>query len=416
MTRIVITGVGAITPIGNDVDTFWKNMKNGVSGADHIGAFDATDFAISIACEVHGFEPTNWMSRKIARRLARATQFSIASARQALADANFEVTPENSSRVGVVFNTGGGGVSTMEEGERQLMEQGARSISPFLVTNVMPNAVSCLISMEVGTTGPLNTSALACASGNYALVDAFHMLKRGEAEAIIAGGTESAISPLIFASFSRMGALSTRNSDPRAASRPFDKDRDGFVFGEGAAAFLMETEEHAQARGARIYAEVLGGRLTSDAYHLTAPKPDASGASAAIEGAIAMSGKTIEDVDTIFAHGTSTPLGDTAETLAIKKVFGERAYQIPVTATKSQVGHMLGAAGAVSALAAVKTIEEGIISPTINYETPDPECDLDYVPNEARPHITNMALVNAFGFGGQNVVLALGRYGDNHHN
>lgn len=416
MTRIVITGVGAITPIGNDVDTFWKNMKNGVSGADQIGAFDATDFTISIACEVNGFEPTDWMSRKIARRLARATQFSIASAQQALADADFEVTSKNSPRVGVVFNTGGGGVSTMEEGERQLMEQGARSISPFLVTNVMPNAVSCLVSMEVGTTGPLNTSALACASGNYALVDAFHMLKRGEADAMIAGGTESAISPLIFASFSRMGALSTRNDDPKAASRPFDKDRDGFVFGEGAAAFVMETEEHAQARGARIYAEVLGGRLTSDAYHLTAPKPDASGASAAIKGAIAASGKTIEDVDTIFAHGTSTPLGDTAETLAIKKVFGERAYQIPVTATKSQVGHMLGAAGAVSALAAVKTIEEGIICPTINYETPDPECDLDYVPNEARPHKTNMALVNAFGFGGQNVVLVLGRHGDNHHN
>lgn len=414
MSRIVITGLGAITPIGNDVSTFWENMKNGVSGAERIRAFDATDYAIGIACEVKDFEPTDWMNRKTAKRLARATQFSIASARQALADANFEVTPENSSRVGVVINTGGGGISSMEEGERQLLEQGPRSISPFLVTNVMPNAVSCLVSIEIGTTGPLNTSALACASGNYALVDAFHMMKRGEADVMIAGGTESAISPLIFASFARMGALSTRNDDPKTASRPFDKDRDGFVFGEGAAAFVLETEEHAKARGARIYAEVLGGRLTSDAFHLTAPKPDASGASAAIIGALAGSGKSIEEVDAIFAHGTSTPLGDVAETLAIKKVFGERAYQIPVTGTKSQVGHMLGAAGAISAMAAVKSIEEGIICPTINYHTPDPECDLDYVPNEARRHETTLALVNAFGFGGQNVVLTLGKYRDNH--
>jgi 3-oxoacyl-[acyl-carrier-protein] synthase II len=236
------------------------------------------------------------------------------------------------------------------------------------------------------------------------------MLKRGEADMMIAGGTEAAISPLIFASFSRMGALSTRNDAPQKASRPFDKERDGFVFGEGAAAFVLETEEHALGRGAKIYAEVLGGRLTSDAYHLTAPKPDASGASAAIAGALAASGKSIEEVDAIFAHATATPLGDLAETLAIKKVFGERAYHIPVTGTKSQVGHMLGAAGAISALAAVKTIEEGIICPTINYETPDPECDLDYVPNEARAHKTDLALVNAFGFGGQNVALVLGRY------
>jgi 3-oxoacyl-[acyl-carrier-protein] synthase II len=301
----------------------------------------------------------------------------------------------------------------MEEGEKVLLEEGPRSITPFLVTNVMPNAASCLVSIEFGTTGPLNTSALACASGNYALVDAFHMIKRGEAQVMIAGGTEAAISPLIFASFARMGALSTRNDDPQRASRPFDKDRDGFVFGEGAAAFVLETEEHARARGARIYAEVLGGRLTSDAYHLTAPRPDASGAIAAIKGTLASTGTSPQAVDAIFAHGTSTPLGDVAETLALKSVFGERAYQIPITGTKSQVGHTLGAAGAISALAAVKTIEEGIICPTINYHTPDPECDLDYVPNEARHLETSLALVNAFGFGGQNVVLALSRYREN---
>jgi 3-oxoacyl-[acyl-carrier-protein] synthase II len=393
MARVVITGLGAITPIGNNVATFWENMKAGVSGAGPITNFDPTGFTIRIACEVKGFEATDWMEKKLAKRLARSTHFSIASTRQALADAKLEIT--------------------MEEGEKLLLEEGPRAITPFLVTNVMPNAASCLVSIEFGTTGPLNTSALACASGNYALLDAFHTINRGEADVIIAGGTEAAISPLIFSSFARMGALSTRNDDPQRASRPFDKNRDGFVFGEGAGAFILETEAHAKARGARIYAEVLGGRLTSDAYHLTAPKPDASGAIAALKGTLAAIGRGPDAVNAIFAHGTSTPLGDVAETLALKTVFGERAYQIPISGTKSQVGHTLGAAGAISALAAVKAIEEGVISPTINYETPDPECDLDYVPNEARRHKTTMALVNAFGFGGQNVVLALAKYQEN---
>lgn len=413
MSRVVITGLGAITPVGNDVANFWENMKAGVSGAGLIETFDAADFPIRIACEVKGFQATDWLERKMAKRLARSTHFSVATARQALTDAKLEITPENSSRIGVVFNTGGGGISSMEEGERQLLEQGPRAISPFLVPNVMANAASCLVSIELGTTGPLNTSALACASGNYALLDAFHMIKRGEADAMIAGGTEAAISPLIFACFARMGALSTRNDDPQTASRPFDKERDGFVFGEGAAAFILETEAHAKGRGARIYAEVLGGSLTSDAYHLTAPKPDASGATLALRNALAFSGKSIEEVDAIFAHGTSTPLGDVAETMALKNVFGERAYSTPITGTKSQVGHTLGAAGAISALAAVKTIEGGVICPTINYHTADPECDLDYVPNQARQHQTNLALVNAFGFGGQNVVLVLGKYQEN---
>lgn len=410
MTRVVITGLGAVTPVGNDVETFWQNMKAGKSGAGQLTSFDDPDFPIQIACEVKDFDPMRWMSKKLERRVARSTQFSIASSKQALADSGFEITPENSSRVGMVINTGAGGMSIMEDGERELQEGGPRAISPFFVPSVMLNAVSCIVSIELGTTGPLNTSALACASGNYALVDAYHMLQRGEADVMIVGGTESAISPLILASFARMQALSTRNDDPQRASRPFDKNRDGFVFGEGGVVFVLETEEHARARGARIYAEVLGGRLTSDAYHMTAPKPDASGSSAAMKGALAASGKSPEDVDVIFAHGTSTPIGDVAETVAIKKVFGDRARQIPVSATKSMVGHMLGAAGAVSALAAVKAIEEGVICPTINYETPDPECDLDCVPNKAREQEVNLALVNAFGFGGQNVVLVLGKY------
>lgn len=410
MTRVVITGLGAVTPIGNSVHAFWENMKAGVSGAAPITAFDASDYDIRIACEVRDFDPANWMDKKTARRLDRCIQFSIATSRQALADASFEITPDNAPRVGVIFNSGGGGLSGMESASYKLQENGPRSVSPFLITNIMLNAVSSWVSIELGTMGPLNSSALACASGNHAILEAYHLIKRDEADVIITGGAEAAISPVIFASFNRMGALSSRNDNPAAASRPFDKDRDGFVFGEGAAAFILESEEHAIARGAKIYGEVLGGRLTSDGYHVTAPRPDASGVIAAMQGALKTSGKTIDDVSAIFAHATSTPLGDVAETLGIKKVFGERAYQIPVTASKSEVGHMLGAAGAISALAAIKSIEENILPPTINYETPDPECDLDYVPNEARKHKTDLALINAFGFGGHNVVVLIGRY------
>jgi 3-oxoacyl-[acyl-carrier-protein] synthase II len=416
MTRVVITGLGAITPIGNDVSTFWENMKAGVSGAGPITAFDASDFDIKIACEVKDFKATDWIDKKVARRLARCIHFSIATSRQALADANFEVTPENASRVGVVFNSGGGGLSGMEDAAIKQAKSGPRSISPFLITNIMLNAVSSWISIELGTMGPLNSSALACASGNHAVYEAFHMIKRGDADVIITGGTEATISPVIFSSFNRMGALSTRNDEPEKASRPFDKERDGFVFGEGAAAFILESEEHAKARGAKIYGEVLGGRMTSDGYHVTAPKPDAEGVVAAMKGALQTSNRTIEDVDAIFAHATSTPLGDIAETVGVKKVFGERANQIPISATKAQVGHMLGAAGAISVLAAIKTIEEGVISPTINLENPDPDCDLDYVPEGAREVDTNVALVNAFGFGGHNVVVIVGKYHQNESN
>jgi len=413
--RIVITGLGAITPVGHDVPSFWKNMKAGLSGASKLADADTLDIPSKISCEVKDFKPTDWIDRKSVKRLARSSIFAIIASRQALADADYTITDDNASRVGIVMNTGGGGIGAMEQAALDMQAKGARGVSAFLVTNIMVNAASCAVSLELGTMGPLNTSTLACASGNYALLDAYHMLKRGEADIMIAGGTEAIATPLILAAFGRMRALSTRNDDPEKASRPFDKDRDGFVFGEAAAAFILETEEHAKARGAKIYAEVLGGRLTSDAFHLTAPRPDCSGAINAIQGALTHSGKSIEDVDAIFAHGTSTPLGDSAETLALKTVFGERAYQIPVTSTKSQVGHTLGAAGAISALAAVKAIEDNMICPTINYETPDPECDLDYVPNTARPHQTDLALVNAFGFGGQNVVVVIGRYHNGQH-
>ena len=405
--RIVITGLGGVTPVGNDVNTFWRRMKAGDSGAGPITAFDTDGFKVKIACEVRDFEPRQWLESKAARRLARATHFAVASAKQAVADADLAIEPSAAHRYGITFNTGGGGIASMEHGTRRLVARGPQQANPFLVTDVMPNAVSCLISIELGITGPTTTSTLACASGNYALLEAYRLLRSGEVDVVVAGGAEAGITPLIIATFSRLQALSTRNEDPEAASRPFDSDRDGFVFGEGAAAFVIETERHAKQRGARVYAEVRGGAVTADAHHLTAPKPDGSGAAAAMSRALESSGTDPGKVDAVFAHGTATPLGDVAETLAVKAALGDRARDVAVTATKSQVGHMLGAAGAVSVLAAVKTIEEGVISPTINLDRPDPDCDLDYVPNRARAHPTGVALVNAFGFGGQNVVLVL---------
>jgi 3-oxoacyl-[acyl-carrier-protein] synthase II len=410
MTRVFVTGLGAITPIGNDVPTFWKNLTDGVSGAGPLTAFDASDFPVRIACEVKDFDPAKYMDRKMARRTARVTQFSLSAARQALDDANLTIDTDNRDNIGVVIATGGGGIGLAEEGTHTLINRGPRSVSPFLLPGLMPNAVSCLVSIETGARGPILTSTLACASGNYAVIEGYHFLQRGEADVIIAGGTESTTTPLSFSTLGRMGALSCRNDDPARASRPFDADRDGFVYGEGACVMVLETEEHARARGAKVYAEVLGGRLTGDAFHITAPDPEGDGAVRAMEGAIQSAGLEPADIDLIFAHGTSTPLNDPTETKAIKRVFGGHAYDIAISATKSMVGHLLGGAGAISAVAASLTLHEGVIPPTINHERSDPECDLDYVPNQARHAQTNAALINAFGFGGQNVVLVMKRY------
>lgn len=415
MSKVVITGLGAITPIGNDVPTSWENLKNGVSGADKMARFDAVDHPTKVSCEIKDFNPNGYMDRKVARRLALSTQYSIVAAKQALEDANFTVTDDNCTRVGVAINTGGGGLDMVEDAAHLLAEKGPRSASPFLVPTIMANAASCLVSIETGAGGPILTSTLACASGNYAFIEAFHFLNRGEADVMITGGVEGGISPLIAGALARMQATSTRNDDPIRASRPFDGDRDGFVQGEGGIVMILETEEHAKARNAKIYAEVLGGALTGDAYHITAPHPDGWGATRAMRNAIKNAGISVDDVDVIYAHGTSTPLNDAAETKVIKSVFGERAYQIPISATKSMVGHMLGGAGSISTLAAVMAFNTGIIPPTINHTTPDPVCDLDYVPNEARKLQTNVALINAFGFGGQNVVLVVKRYQTNHN-
>ena len=408
--RAVITGLGAITPIGLTVEEFWANLTAGVSGVDYITLFDASSLPVRIAAEVKGFDPTKFMDFKTARRFSRPAQFAVAASKMALEDAALTINDENAHRVGVVMNTGGGGIAELEKGVHTLTKKGPRFVSPFLVPNIMPNVVSCLVSILIGAKGPIITSTAACASGNYAFLEALRILRLGEADALITGGSEAGIIPLAFAALGRMGALSNRDEEPAKASRPFDADRQGFVFGEGAAAMVVETEEHALKRGARIYAEVAGGAITGDAYHITAPDPEGDGAARAMRYALESAGMKPEDIDVIFAHGTGTQLNDVAETKAIKRVFGEHAYRLAVTATKSMVGHLLGAAGAISTLAAVLSIRDGIIPPTINLDRPDPECDLDYVPNVARRQPVRAAMVNAFGFGGQNVALILRRY------
>jgi len=408
--RAVVTGLGVITPIGLTVNEFWNNLINGVSGVGPITRFDATGYSVRIAAEVKGFDSSNYMDPKLARRTSHPVQFAIAAARMALQDAGLQVNEENSDSVGVILDTGGGGMADIEEETKVLLERGPRRISPFFIPNMMPNAPACQISIITGAKGPVIASTIACASGNHAFVEGMHILRRGEAEAIIAGGTESAITPLALAAFGRMGALSTRNDEPERACRPFDKDRNGFVYGEGAAVMILETLEHALGRGAHIYAEVVGGSITGDAYHITAPDPEGEGAARAMKRALEDARMKPEEIDVILAHGTGTPLNDVSETKAIKKALGEHAYQVAISATKSMVGHLLGAAGAISAVAAVLAIRDGIIPPTINLETPDPECDLDYVPQVARKRKVRAAMVNGFGFGGQNVSLIIKEY------
>ena len=408
--RLVITGISALTPIGLDAKTTWENLVNGVSGVDYITSFDATNYPVRIAAEVKGFDPAKFMPRKEARRTTRAIHFAIALGRMALEDAGLEITEENAEHVAVIMHTGGGGISDIYDATLDLLNKGPRGVSPFVIPNVMPNAVSCQISIHEGIKGPVVTGAAACASGNMAFIDALRILWLGEAEAAVVGGVESGINPVAIASLARAGALSRRNDDPPRASRPFDKNRDGFVFGEGGAAFIVETEEHARRRGAHIYAELVGGAVTGDAFHITAPPPGGEGAARAMRLALQRSGLAPEDVDVISAHATSTPLNDVAETQAIKAAFGDHAYKVAITATKSMVGHLLGGAGAVSSFAAVMSVYSDVVPPTINLEEPDPECDLDYVPNEAREMPVRVAISNGFGFGGQNAVVVFRKY------
>jgi 3-oxoacyl-[acyl-carrier-protein] synthase II len=408
----VVTGLGAITPIGNDVDTFWRNLAAGVSGVDTIASFDASNEEVRIAAEVKDFDPRDWIDFKQARRMSRFAQLAVAAARQAIDDSGLEIGDHNRDDIAVVVNTGGGGLEEVAEGEVTLRDRGGNRVSPFMVPMMSPSMAACQISIQNGIRGPVITSVAACASGVQAFMEAQRLIERGDVDVVIAGGTESAIVPLSFAALANMGALSKRNDDPQRASRPFDGNRDGFVFGEGAGVLVIESAEHASARGASVIAEVAGGALTGDAFHISAPDPSGYGATLAMQRAMRDAGLEPDQVDYVVAHGTSTPLNDATETKAIRAAFGAHADRLAVSSNKSMVGHTLGAAGAMSALAAVLAIRDGLIPPTINQEAPDPACDLDYVPNVSRKADVDVAIINGFGFGGQNAVTVFRRHAD----
>ena len=405
----MITGIGPVTPIGTGVAAFWDSLCAGRSGVRPITAFDASQLKVRIAADVPDFEPERYMDAKAARRMARFSQMAVAAAQLAREDAGLDLDTVDRERVATVVNTGGGGVTTIAEETTALARRGPGRVGALFVPMMAPNMASCQVSIELGLEGPAITSAAACASSIYAFIEAKQIIQYGEADLAFVGGTESNISELGIAGLANMHALSRRNDDPAAASRPFDRERDGFVFGEGAIVCVVESLEAARARGARIYAEVLGGGRTADAHHITAPRPDGSGAAKAMQRALDDAGLRPEDVDYICAHGTGTPLNDAAETRAIHGVFGKQAASLAVSATKSMTGHLMGSAGALSVAAAALAIYHQEIPPTINLHTPDPECDLDYVPNQSRRAPVRAALVNGFGFGGQNGVLALGR-------
>ncbi len=410
--RVVITGMGAITPVGHTVTETWEALKAGRSGIARTTLIDATPWPCQIAGELKGFDPGQFLPRKKLRYMAFASQIAVIAAGQALEDAGLDLDREDRDQIGVLIGTAGG--SSVEETERatlQLMEKGPGRLSPFQIVGLWPNMAAYFIAETYRVRGYSLTVCTACAAATQAIGEAAEAIRRGVAEIMITGGTESMVSETVMAGFTAMRALPTSfNDQPERAMRPFDAKREGFAPAQGSAVLILESLAHAQARGARIYAEVLGYGASNDAFHMIAPDPEGVGAALAVRRALASAGVGIEEVDYINAHGTSTPLGDLAETKTIKAVFGERAYQIPISSTKSMIAHMMGATGAVEAVACVMSMQEGIIHPTINYEHPDPECDLDYVPNEARRAVVNVAVSNSFGLGGQNAVLVLGRW------
>lgn len=407
--RALITGIGMVTPIGNTTEEFWRNLISGVSGAGRITLFDPTGFEVEIAMEVKGFDPKAYMEPKAVRRTDRFTHFAAAAAAMAMEDADLTITPAEADGTAVVFNTGAGGFRWLQDESVALHTRGPGRVSPFTVPALMANMAACHLSMTYGIRGPVITSIAACASGVQAMVDALRLIRSGEAEVVLAGSAEAGVVPVAIAAMGNIGALSRRNGEPEKASRPFDRDRDGFVMGEGGGAMVIETEGHARRRGARVYAELVGGATTGDAYNVTAPDPAGYGAALAMTRALQSAGLHPEEVDYVCAHGTGTPLNDVSETRSIKKVFGEHAYRLMVSSPKSMVGHLMGAAGAVSAAACVLAIRDSVVPPTINLDNPDPECDLDYVPHVARRHEVNVAIANGFGFGGQNAVAVFRR-------
>ena len=408
--RVVVTGMGAMTPLGESPDEFWRNLAEGNSGVGPMTLCDPTGYPCRISGEVSGFDPERYIPGREARRMARFSQLAVAAALQAVESSGIDVSREDPYRVGVILGNGNGGFPTLEENCRILADRGGMRMSPFFFPMILPNMASAAVSRYLGAQGYNSTATTACAASNQAIGEALDVIRRGSADVVFAGGAEAGISLLGLSGFAVMRALSTQNDEPQHASRPFDADRDGFVPSEGAVVLVMERLEHALSRGASILAEVAGFGCTSDAGHPVQPEESGASAAQAMSIAISDAGLTVKDVSYINAHGTSTPLNDTLETVAIKRLFGERAYSIPVSSTKSMIGHSLGAAGALDAAACIKTITEATVHPTINYSTPDPSCDLDYVPNQARPLDAKVVLSNAFGFGGQNACLVFRKF------
>ena len=408
--RVVITGLGVVSPVGSDLETFWKNLTAGKSGISRITKFDPTDYPVQIAAEVKDFEPTKYFDKKEVRRLDPFIQFAVGAADQAVKMAGLEESELDKERVGVIIGSGIGGLTTIEQQLKILWEKGPRRVSPYCVPMEIINMASGIVSIRYGYKGPNVSVVTACATGTHAIGEAFRTIQYGDADVVVAGGAESCITPLSVAGFAAARALSTRNDEPEKASRPFEKNRDGFVMGEGAGIVVLEELEHAKRRGAKILAEVVGYGTSGDAYHMTAPAPGGEGAARAIRNALRDAGIEPTEIDYINAHGTSTKFNDLFETMAIKSVFGDYAYKVKISSIKSMIGHLLGAAGGVETVASVMTINTGVIPPTINYEEPDPECDLDYTPNEAVEKEVRYVLKNSFGFGGTNACLVLKRF------
>lgn len=408
--RVVITGLGVVTAVGVGIDNFWKNITNGVSGISRITLFDTSDFEVKIGAEVKDFDPAQYLDRKEIKRTDRFVHFAVAATKMALADSGLEINGTNAERVGVIIGSGIGGIKTFEDQTRTCLEKGPKRVSPFFIPMMIPDMGSGFVSIITGAKGPNHAVVTACASGSHSIGDSFRIIQNGDAIAMITGGSEAAITKLAYAGFTSAGALSTNNDDPKGSSKPFDLNRDGFVMGEGSGILIIEELEHAKQRDAKIYAEIIGFGESGDAYHMTAPDPEGDGAARAMERAITDSTINKDQISYINAHGTSTLANDKLETKAIKRVFGEKAYRIPVSSTKSMTGHLLGAAGGVEAIICALALQKGIMPPTINYQNSDPDCDLDYVPNQARKGELEYALSNSLGFGGHNACLAFKKY------
>lgn len=409
--RVVVTGMGAVTPLGRDLETLWGNLIAGKSGVSLIDSFDTTEYPTKIAAAIKDFNPEDYLDKKEARRMDRFVQFAVVASLNALRDAGLQIKENvDPERVGVYIGSGIGGLITWEEQHRILLEKGPRRVSPFFIPMMIANMASGQVSMITGAKGPNSTSVTACATGTHSIGDSFRIIQHGDADVMICGGAEATISPIGMAGFCALRAMSTRNDEPEKASRPFDAERDGFVMGEGSGILILESLEHAQKRGARIYAEVVGYGMSADAHHMTDPAPGGEGAARCMVKALNDAGLKPADIDYINAHGTSTGVGDKSETDAIKSAFGDAARKVAISSTKSMTGHLLGAAGGVEAVISALTIWNGMIPPTINYEHPDPDCDLDYVPNVARKADVNVVMSNSFGFGGHNATIILKKY------